>query len=186
MELKEREVKKSNAKANIDVNDKLLDLLLWYQIEDSNHWIRFTELDIKMNENMLRDLYKDEPCKFFKKQHKKWKDDIEEIENIIQKKYREIEKELLIIEKMQGQITGVKDMYTGNISFYDLLTLLKCNKQPKEVEVTICKKKAVYYFAGEDGYILKNRKDQTIDFEFYLGDALADSQKLDKIIRIIK
>ena len=172
MESKKKEVKKSKKDERIEVNDKLLDLLLWYQIEDSNHWIRFTELDIKMHENMLRDLYRNEPCKFFKKQHKKWEDDIEE--------------ELLIIEKMQGQITGVKDMDTGNISFYDLLTLLKCNKQPKEVEVTICKKKAVYYFAGEDGYILKNRKDQTVDFEFYLGDALADSQKLDKIIRIIK
>lgn len=186
MDSKKKGVKKSKTDDSIDVNDKLLDLLLWYQIEDSNHWIRFTELDIKMHENMLRDLYRNEPCKLFKKQHKKWEDDIEEIENTIQKKYREIEDELLIIEKMQGQITGVKDMDTGNISFYDLLTLLKCNKQPKEVEVTICKRKAVYYFAGEDGYILKNRKDQTVDFEFYLGDALADSQKLDKIIRIIK
>ena len=56
-------VKKSKKDDSIEVNDKLLDLLLWYQIEDSNHWIRFTELDIKMHENMLRDLYRNEPCK---------------------------------------------------------------------------------------------------------------------------
>lgn len=157
-----------------------------YQIEESNHQIRLIEFDIRMFEIILGNFYNDEPCKLFKKQHKKWKDNIEKNEKMILEKYHEIEEELLIIEKIQNQIDNFKKLNLVNISFYELLSLLKYNKQPKEVEVTIAKKKAIYYFAGEDGYILKDRNQRSIDFEFYLGDSLADSQKLEKIIKIIK
>ena len=42
------------------------------------------------------------------------------------------------------------------ISYYDLLTLLKNNKQPKEVELNIMNYKALYIFDADNGYILKN------------------------------
>ena len=39
------------------------------------------------------------------------------------------------------------------ISYYDLLTLLKNNKQPKEVELNIMNYKALYIFDADNIYL---------------------------------
>ena len=141
-----------------DVNDKLVDLLLWYQIEDSNHWIRFIEQEIKFREIQKKDLLSNEPWSFSKKKHEEWEKKIEQLDNEIMQKYHEIGEELSIIEKMHNQITDEHEFegFDDMISFYDLLTMLKCRRQPKEVNLVLLDKEVTYYFDDDNGYILKN------------------------------
>lgn len=78
------------------------------------------------------------------------------------------------------------------ISYYDLLTLLKDNKHPKEVMLHYNeKKKLSYVYDAENGYIVKDAKryfrdkEQKAYFEFYLSDTFLDRERFKEKIEII-
>lgn len=78
------------------------------------------------------------------------------------------------------------------ISYYDLLTLLKDNKHPKEVMLHYDKKnKLLYKWDAEDGYIVKDAKryfrsrEQKAYFEFYLSDTFLDRNRFTNKIEIL-
>lgn len=78
------------------------------------------------------------------------------------------------------------------ISYYDLLTLLKDNKQPKEVMLHQNKEqKLCYKWDAENGYIVKNAKvylrSQELKnfFDLYLSDTLLDIDRFTKKIEIL-
>jgi len=78
------------------------------------------------------------------------------------------------------------------ITYYDLLTLLKDNKHPKEVILHYDKKqKLSYVYDAENGYIVKDAKryfrsrEQKAYFEFYLSDTFLDRDRFTKKIEII-
>lgn len=78
------------------------------------------------------------------------------------------------------------------ISYYDLLTLLKDNKHPKEVMLHYNnKKKLNYVYDAENGYIVKDAKryfrdkEQKAYFEFYLSDTFLDRDRFTNKIEIL-
>ena len=78
------------------------------------------------------------------------------------------------------------------ISYYDLLTLLKDNKHPKEVILHYNdKQKLKYVYDAENGYIVKDAKryfrskEQKAYFEFYLSDTFLDRDRFNEKIEIL-
>ena len=78
------------------------------------------------------------------------------------------------------------------ISYYDLLTLLKNNKQPKEVMLHYNDKiNLTYKWDAENGYIVKDAKkyfrSEKIKnyFDFYLSDTFLDIDRFNEKIEII-
>ena len=78
------------------------------------------------------------------------------------------------------------------ISYYDLLTLLKDNKHPKEVMLHYDKKnKLLYKWDAEDGYIVKDAKryfwSEKVKryFDYYLSDTFLDIDRFNEKIEII-
>jgi len=73
------------------------------------------------------------------------------------------------------------------ISFYDLLSLLKNNKHPKEVKLHLCDKAITYVYNKDNGsYLIKYRNQLSQVFDMYLRDCLLDSSSFDNIIEIVK
>lgn len=71
------------------------------------------------------------------------------------------------------------------ISFYDLLTLTKENKNPHRIKLYMCNKKAIYIYDLESNcYVLENQKDINGIFYDYLNESLTDKQMLDENIEI--
>lgn len=78
------------------------------------------------------------------------------------------------------------------ISYYDLLTLLKDNKQPKEVILHYNDKlKLSYKYDAENGYIVKDAKkyfrSEKIKnyFDLYLSDTFLDRDRFKEKIEIL-
>ena len=78
------------------------------------------------------------------------------------------------------------------ISYYDLLTLLKDNKQPKEVMLHYNDKiNLSYKWDAENGYIVKDAKlyfrSEKVKryFDYYLSDTLLDRDRFTKKIEIL-
>ena len=78
------------------------------------------------------------------------------------------------------------------ISYYDLLTLLKDNKHPKEVILHQNKdKQLTYKWDAENGYIVKDAKvylrSQELKnfFDLYLSDTFLDRDRFTKKIEIL-
>lgn len=73
--------------SDMKLSEKILDLCLWYQIEDSNNWIRVFESEIKAYEAEKRILL--ENCMFWFQKKKVYKE-IEKIDEKIFKLYEKI------------------------------------------------------------------------------------------------
>lgn len=78
------------------------------------------------------------------------------------------------------------------ISYYDLLTLLKDNKQPKEVILHQSNgKQLTYKWDAENGYIVKDAKryfrSEKVKryFDYYLSDTFLDIDRFNEKIEII-
>jgi hypothetical protein len=78
------------------------------------------------------------------------------------------------------------------ISYYDLLTLLKDKKQPKEVMLHYNDKmNLTYKWDAENGYIVKDAKkyfrSEKIKnyFDFYLSDTFLDRERFKEKIEIL-
>lgn len=186
---------KKNAKNDIfelddkKLSEKILDLCLWYQIEDSNMTIKLISHQIdfcKLQKNHLLD---NKPFWFQKEKLKIWEQELEEIDAKIFSYYKDIGNEINIINKMQNSISKDEselNTFNNKISFYDLLTLFKNNVFPPKLSLELCNKKETYIFDGEGNYILKDESAKNELFEYYLSDSISDLSKLDKNIIILK
>lgn len=90
---------------NEEITNKVLDLCIWYQIEDSYHWMRLIEQQIKFCEIQIAHLEKYKPYWFQKKKLKAHYEDIELLEDKICDYYRQINDEVKLIEKMRSSIS---------------------------------------------------------------------------------
>ena len=86
--------------------DKVIDLCLWYQIEDSHRWMDVINLQIKNCQIQLEYLLENKPFWFQKKKLKEHNKQIDELENQIYKYYENLGKEVDMIEKMQNAINS--------------------------------------------------------------------------------
>lgn len=107
------------------MTNKILDLMLWYQIEDSNAWLRVLESQVKFLEERRKQLFeKFDEC-LFKFQKKKVNEEIEKIEQELFKQYENIGEEVSIINKIKSAIAKddkFEDEKDELISYYDLLS----------------------------------------------------------------
>ena len=85
---------------DIEVYNKIIDLCLWNQIQDSHHWIELLSNKIKIYELRRDHLLNNKPFKFQKKKLEKYHKELESIEKTILKSYQDIDAEMTIIEKM--------------------------------------------------------------------------------------
>ncbi len=83
------------------LSERIIDLCLWYQIEDSHNIIRLFDNKIKMYEAQKQALLNN--C-IFKFQKKKIEKDLEEIDYKIHKIYENISEEVSMISKMEESI----------------------------------------------------------------------------------
>lgn len=71
------------------------------------------------------------------------------------------------------------------ISFYNLLKLIKKNKNPYRVKLFMKLKNANYIYDNEcNCYVLENRDDSGYIFYEYLNETLTDKQMLERNIEI--
>lgn len=89
---------------DFELSNKIVDLCLWYQIEDSHRWIELISHKIKMYELKKEHLLDNKPFKFQKRKLKEYNNELESIEEEISKCYQEINEEVTIIEKMRKAI----------------------------------------------------------------------------------
>lgn len=89
---------------NEDLNIKILDLCLYQQIEESFHWMKLVEKQIKFCEMQIAHLEEFKPLWFQKKKLKVYYEDIELLEDKIYDYYRQINKEVEMINKMKDAL----------------------------------------------------------------------------------
>ena len=75
--------------------------------------------------------------------------------------------------------------FKKKISFYDLLKLIKKNKNPYKIKLTLKQKTTTYIYDIESNcYVLENRKNRNYIFSDYLNETLTDKQMLYNNIEI--
>ncbi len=167
------------------LSQRIIDLCLWYQVEDSHNMIRLFGSEIKMYEAQKQALLKN--C-IFKFQKKKIGKKLEEIDNKIHKLYENISVEISMISKMEESIsrdeTSECNISNKLVSYYELLSLLKVGVIYKKVILHKFDDTMTYIFDG-DNYIIEEENDVNDRFELFLGDCDADSSKFDKNIQLI-
>lgn len=75
--------------------------------------------------------------------------------------------------------------FKKKISFYDLLKLIKKNKNPYKIKLTLKQKTTTYIYDIESNcYVLENRENRDYIFSDYLNETLTDKQMLYNNIEI--
>ena len=186
-EKKDMIMKKENLKIDNDVDDKklfkkIIDLCLWYQIEDSHRWLDIINLQIKNCQMQLHFFEEEKPLWFQKRKLIEHNKQIEELENMIYKYYKELGEEADMIFKLQKALN--KEGTT--ITYGKLIELLKSNNAPIEVKLKLGKKSKHYILSTDGYYVLKNKKDEDEVFNYWLRDCLLDTENDKKCIKIIR
>lgn len=86
------------------LSEKILDLCMWYQTEDSHRWIEIINHRIKFCDIKIQHLLDSKPLFFQKKKLEKFNKDLEELEQEKMNLYKEVGEEVNIIEKLQKSI----------------------------------------------------------------------------------
>lgn len=75
--------------------------------------------------------------------------------------------------------------FKKKISFYDLLKLIKKNKNPYKIKLILKQKTTTYIYDIESNcYVLENRENRNYIFSDYLNETLTDRQMLYNNIEI--
>lgn len=182
---KEQKSKKSNNNiTNDSVADRVIDLMLWYQIEDSRLTLELYGHKIKFYELQKEHLIENKPYKFQKKKILKYENELNEINDKIMKLYTEVEEEIAIMEKMQDAINGKPD--NNLISFNDLLLMIEKKVNPRKIILNLKNKNAIYRYSVDDhSYILLDMDKKNNIFSTYLNETLTDLEMIEKNIEII-
>ncbi|MDO5569739.1 MAG: hypothetical protein Q4G04_06560 [bacterium] len=182
---KRKSIKKEVALKDIDnqeLVEKIIDLCLWYHIEDSHRRLEMINLQIKNCNLQIEFLLDNKPFWFQKQKLEEHNKKIEELENKIIDYYKQIEEEVDIIQKMQQSLNKEGDI----ISYNKLIELLSNNVAPYEVELNLGNKYKNYILLEEGYYVLKNKKPKDEMFSYWLRDCLLDNENDKKCIKIIK
>lgn len=98
-------MKKNSIKINENqVVNKILDLCMYHQIEESTNFIKIIECQIKFCYSQLELLEDNKPLWFQKKKLNNYFKEKEELELKLEEYYKQINEELKIIEKMKNSI----------------------------------------------------------------------------------
>lgn len=181
---KEQKSENNNNVNNDSVADRVIDLMLWYQIEDSRLTLELYGHRIKFYELQKEHLVENKPYKFQKKKMLKYENELNEINDKIVKLYAEVEEEIAIMGRMQGAINNKSDY--NLISFNDLLSMIEKEVNLRKIVLNLKNKNAIYRYSDTDhSYILldMNKKDNI--FNTYLNETLTDVEMIKKNIEII-
>lgn len=181
---KEQKSENNNNVNNDSVADRVIDLMLWYQIEDSRLTLELYGHRIKFYELQKEHLVENKPYKFQKKKMLKYENELNEINDKIVKLYAEVEEEIAIMGRMQGAINSKSDY--NLISFNDLLSMIEKEVNLRKIVLNLKNKNAIYRYSDTDhSYILldMNKKDNI--FNTYLNETLTDVEMIKKNIEII-
>lgn len=182
--MKKEQKNKNNNISNDSVADRVIDLMLWYQIEDSRLTLELYGHRIKFYELQKEHLIENKPYKFQKKKMLKYENELNEINDKIMKLYTEVEEEIAIMEKMQYAINRKPD--NNLISFNDLLSMIEKKVNPSKVILNLKNKNAVYRYSVDDhSYILLDLDKKDNIFSTYLNETLTDLEMIEKNIEII-
>ena len=94
------EVSKNSENEDIKLSNRIIDLFIWYQIEDSNAWLRVLESQVKFLEERRKQLFDNLDMCLFKFQKKKINEELEQIEKELFKQYEKIGEEVDIMNKL--------------------------------------------------------------------------------------
>ena len=181
---KEQKNKKNNNVNSDTVADRVIDLMLCYQIEDSRLTLELYEHRVKFYELQKEHLIENKPYKFQKKKMIKYEKELNDIDEKIMKLYAEVEEEIAIMERMQDAINS---KFENNlISFNDLLSMLEKKVNPSKVILNLKNKNAIYRYSVDDhSYILLDLDKKDNIFSTYLNETLTDLEMIEKNIEII-
>jgi hemerythrin-like domain-containing protein len=98
------EVDNNKETEDMKLSKRVIDLFIWYQIEDSNAWLRVLESQVKFLEERRKQLFKEFDNCLFKFQKKKVNEELEKIEKELFKQYENIGEEVSIINKLKSAI----------------------------------------------------------------------------------
>lgn len=187
---KEKKELSNNYSKEESLAEKVIDLCLWYQIEDSYNMIKIFESEIKVLEMQKEMILNNCTFKF---QRKKFEKELEEIDKRIYRLYENVGEEVTLIERMKGAIAGKKDDENKSdgkvndlMSYYDLLSYLKHGIIFKKVSLNEFNKEIFYVYDNEGNYVIEDKTKVGNQFTTYLGEFDSDNNKFKKNIKIIE
>ena len=187
---KEKKELSNNYSKEESLAEKVIDLCLWYQIEDSHNMIKIFESEIKILEMQKEMILSNCTFKF---QRKKVEKELEEIDKRIYRLYENVGEEVTLIERMRGAIAGKEKGeneidYKANdlISYYDLLSYLKHGIIFKKVSLNEFNKEVFYIYDKEGNYVIEDKTKVGDQFTAYLGEFNSDNNKFKNNIKIIE
>ncbi len=184
------EVSKNSENEDIKLSNRIIDLFIWYQIEDSNAWLRVLESQVKFLEERRKQLFDNLDMCLFKFQKKKINEELEQIEKELFKQYEKIGEEVDIMNKLKSAISNNNDIKEVDddtlLSYYDLLTYLKFGITFKKVSYKKFNREVIYFYDDEGNYIIENQNDKDNVFDTYLNECESDNTKFDRNIKILE
>lgn len=184
------EVSKNSENEDIKLSNRIIDLFIWYQIEDSNVWLRVLESQVKFLEERRKQLFDNLDMCLFKFQKKKINEELEQIEKELFKQYEKIGEEVDIMNKLKSAISNNNDITEVDddtlLSYYDLLTYLKFGITFKKVSYKKFNREVIYFYDNEGNYIIENQNDKDNVFDIYLSECESDNTKFDRNIKILE
>lgn len=184
------EVSKNSENEDIKLSNRIIDLFIWYQIEDSNAWLRVLESQVKFLEERRKQLFDNLDMCLFKFQKKKINEELEQIEKELFKQYKKIGEEVDIMNKLKSAISNNDDIKEVDddtlLSYYDLLTYLKFGITFKKVSYKKFNREVIYFYDDEGNYIIENQNDKDNVFDTYLSECEGDNTKFDRNIKILE
>ncbi len=184
------EVSKNSENEDIKLSNRIIDLFIWYQIEDSNAWLRVLESQVKFLEERRKQLFDNLDMCLFKFQKKKINEELEQIEKELFKQYAKIGEEVDIMNKLKSAISNNNDITEVDddtlLSYYDLLTYLKFGITFKKVSYKKFNREVIYFYDNEGNYIIENQNDKDNVFDIYLSECESDNTKFDRNIKILE
>lgn len=187
---KEKKELSNNYSKEESLAEKVIDLCLWYQIEDSHNMIKIFESEIKILEMQKEMILSNCTFKF---QRKKVEKELEGIDKRIYRLYENVGEEITLIERMKDAISGRKDdenkiddKTNDLISYYDLLSYLKHGIIFKKISLNEFNKEIFYIYDNEGNYIINDKKYVGDQFTTYLSEFSSDVSKFKKNIKIVE
>ena len=184
------EVSKNSENEDIKLSNRIIDLFIWYQIEDSNAWLRVLESQVKFLEERRKQLFDNLDMCLFKFQKKKINEELEQIEKELFKQYEKIGEEVDIMNKLKSAISNNNDIKEVDddtlLSYYDLLTYLKFGITFKKVSYKKFNREVIYFYDDEGNYIIENQNDKDNVIVTYLSECESDNTKFDRNIKILE
>jgi len=89
-----------------DINNKILDLCMHQQIQESLNFIKIIEIQIKYNTDRLELLKLNKPLWFQKRKLYEYETEKKDLELKLKNNYKQLEDELVMIDKLQSNINN--------------------------------------------------------------------------------